>query len=134
MLLQYSGDPTHITEEGGSGRRALTGGGGRAWPAAFGGWGAYRFLVDILGLAAKEWESLVSAYTSSSIFFEKLRNGNVGEKDNVSDERVSGSGVSGGYEMLSWLPWLFSRKSSLGAESWRCRNMSQSACDRPKEI
>ncbi len=49
-------DPTQITEEGlglalcGSGRRALTGGGGRAWPAIFGGWGACCFLVDILGL------------------------------------------------------------------------------------
>ncbi len=51
----------------GSGRRALTGGGGRV----FGGWGARRFLVDICGLA----ESLVPAYTNSSIFCEKLRSG-----------------------------------------------------------
>ncbi len=35
----------------GSGRRALTGGGGRAEPAVFGGWGARRFLVDVWGLA-----------------------------------------------------------------------------------
>ncbi len=28
-----------------------------------------------------------------------------------------------------WLPRLFSRKSSLGAESWSCCNTSQSACD-----
>ncbi len=88
------------------------------------------FLVDIWGLAAKEWESLVPAYTSSSIFYEKLRSGDAGERDNVSGERGSGSGVSGGCDMLSWLPWLFSRKSSLGAESWSCCNMSQSACDK----
>ncbi len=41
----------------GSGRRALTGGGGRAEPAVFGGCGARRFFVDIWGLA----ESLVPA-------------------------------------------------------------------------
>ncbi len=112
-----------------AGWRALTGEGGRAWPAVFGGLGARRFLVDILGLAAKEWESLVPAYTSSSIFCEKLRSGDVGERDNVSDERVSGSCVSGGCEILSWLPWLFSRKLSLVAESWSCCNTSQSVCD-----
>ncbi len=50
------------------------------------------FLVDISGLAAKEWESLVPAYTSSSIFCEKLRSGDAGERDNVSGERGSGSG------------------------------------------
>ncbi len=55
----------------GSGRRALTGGGGRAEPAVLGVWGARRFLVDICGLA----ESLVPAYTNSSIFSEKLRSG-----------------------------------------------------------
>ncbi len=48
---------------------------------------------------------------------------------NVSDERVSGSGVSGGCEMLSWLLWPCSRKLSLVAESWNGCNMSQSACD-----
>ncbi|KAL0197527.1 hypothetical protein M9458_006067, partial [Cirrhinus mrigala] len=68
----------------GSGRRALEGGGGRAGPKGFGGCGARRFLVDIWGLAAKEWESLVPAYTSSSIFCEKLRSGDAGERDNVS--------------------------------------------------
>ncbi len=126
----------------GSGRRALTGGGGRAEPAVFGGWGARRFLVDIWGLA----ESLVPAYTNSSIFCEKLRSGDAGERDSVSGERgifcpgagerdsVSGergssSGVSDDCDMLSWLPRLFSRKSSLGAESWSCCDTSQSACD-----
>ncbi len=126
----------------GSGRRALTGGGGRAEPAVFGGWGARRFLVDIWGLA----ESLVPAYTNSSIFCEKLRSGDAGERDSVSGERgifcpgagervsVSGergssSGVSGDCDVLSWLPRLFSRKSSLGAESWSCCDTSQSACD-----
>ncbi len=143
----------------GSGRRALTGGGGRAEPAVFGGWGARRFLVDIWGRA----ESLVPAYTNSSIFCEKLRSGDAGERDSVSGERgifcpgagerdsvsgergifcpgagerdsVSGergssSGVSGDCDVLSWLPKLFSRKSSLGAESWSCCNTSQSACD-----
>ncbi len=53
-------------------------------------------LVDIWGLAAKEWESLVPAYISSSIFCEKLRSGDAGERDNVSGERGCGSGVSGG--------------------------------------
>ncbi len=126
----------------GSGRRALTGGGGRAEPAVFGGWGARRFLVDIWGLA----ESLVPAYTNSSIFCEKLRSGDAGERDSVSGERgifcpgagerdsVSGergssSGVSGDCDVLSWLPRLFSRKFSLGAESWSCCDTSQSACD-----
>ncbi len=126
----------------GSGRRALTGGGGRAEPAVFGGWGARRFLVDIWGLA----ESLVPAYTNSSIFCEKLRSGDAGERDSVSGERgifcpgagerdsVSGergssSGVSGDCDVLSWLPRLSSRKSSLGAESWSCCDTSQSACD-----
>ncbi len=126
----------------GSGRRALTGGGGRAEPAVFRGWGARRFLVDIWGLA----ESLVPAYTNSSIFCEKLRSGDAGERDSVSGERgifcpgagerdsVSGergssSGVSGDCDVLSWLPRLFSRKSSLGAESWSCCDTSQSACD-----
>ncbi len=83
---------------------------GRAEPAVFGGWGARRFLVDIWGLA----ESLVPAYTSSSIFCEKLRSGDAGERDSVSGERGSSSGVSGDCDVLSWLPRLFSRKSSLG--------------------
>ncbi len=126
----------------GSGRRAFTGGGGRAEPAVFGGWGARRFLVDIWGLA----ESLVPAYTNSSIFCEKLRSGDAGERDSVSGERgifcpgagerdsVSGergssSGVSGDCDVLSWLPRQFSRKLSLGAESWSCCDTSQSACD-----
>ncbi len=126
----------------GSGRRALTGGGGRAEPAVFGGWGARRFLVDICGLA----ESLVPAYTNSSIFCEKLRSGDAGERDRVSGERgifcpgagerdsVSGergssSDVSGDCNVLSWHPRLFSRRLSLGAESWSCCDTSQSACD-----
>ncbi len=99
---------------------------GRAGPAVFGGCGGRHFLVDIWGLAAIEWESLDPAYTSSSIFCEKLRSGDAGERDSVSGEMGSGSGVSGGCEMLSWLPWLFSRKLSLGAESWSCCNTSQS--------
>ncbi len=136
----------------GSGRRALTGEGGGAEPAVFGGWGARRFLVDIWGVA----ESLVPAYTNSSIFCEKLRSGDAGDRDSVSGERGSSSGVSGDVlswlprlfsgerdsvsgergsssgvssDVLSWLPRLFSRKSSLGAESWSCCNTSQSACD-----
>ncbi len=56
---------------------------GRAEPAVFRGWGARRFLVDIWGLA----ESLVPAYTNSSIFCEKLRSGDAGERDSVSGER-----------------------------------------------
>ncbi len=72
---------------------------------------------------------MVPTYTSSSILCEKLRSGDVGERDNVSDERGSGYGVSGGCEMLSWLPWLFSRKSSLGAEPWSYCGTSQSVCD-----
>ncbi len=88
----------------GSGRRALKRGGGRAGPAVFSGCGAYRFFVDIWGLAAKEWNSLVPVHTSSSIFCEK--------RNKWSGVDV---GVSGGCDMLSWLPWLFSRKSSLGA-------------------
>ncbi len=99
----------------GSGRRALTGGGGRAEPAVFGGWGARHFLVDIWGLA----ENLVPAYTNSSIFCEKLRSGDAGERDSVSGERGSSSGVSGDCDVLSWLPRLFSRSRpwvlSLGA-------------------
>ncbi len=87
------------------------------------------FLVDIWGLAAKEWESFVPAYTSSSIFCEKLRSGDAGERDSVSGKRGSGSGVSGGCDMLCWLPWLFSRKLSLSAESWSCCSSSQSVCD-----
>ncbi len=63
---------------------AAVGGGGRAEPAVFGGWGARRFLVDICGLA----ESLVPAYTNSSIFCEKLRSGDAGERDRVSGERA----------------------------------------------
>ncbi len=42
------------------------------------------FLVDIWGLAAKEWASLVPAYTSSSILCEKLRSGDAGERTYVS--------------------------------------------------
>ncbi len=104
--------------------------------------GARRFLVDICGLA----ESLVPAYTNSSIFCEKLRSGDAGERDSVSGERgifcpgagerdsVSGergssSDVSGDCNVLSWHPRLFSRKLSLGAESWSCCDTSQSACD-----
>ncbi len=68
----------------------------------------------------------LAQYTNSSIFCEKLRSGDAGEGDSVSGER--GSGVSG--DVLSWLPRLFSRKSSLDAESWSCCNTSQSACDK----
>ncbi len=35
----------------------------------------------------------------------------------MSGEQGSSSGVSGDCDVLSWLPRLFSRKSSLGAES-----------------
>ncbi len=63
------------------------------------------------------------------IFGEKLRSGDAGQRDNVSGEMGSGSAVSGGCDMLSWLPWLFSRKSSFGAESWSCCSTSQSVCD-----
>ncbi len=59
--------------------------------------GARRFLVDIWGLA----ESLVPAYTNSSIFCEKLRSGDAGERDSVSGERGSSSGVSGDVLSLS---------------------------------
>ncbi len=45
----------------------------------------------------------------------------------MSGERGSSSSVSG--DVFSWLPRLFSRKSSLSAESWSCCNTSQSACD-----
>ncbi len=79
----------------GSGRRALTGGGGRAEPAVFGGWGARRFLVDIWGLA----ESLVPAYTNSSIFCEKLRSGDARGVERVEqgtqDTALWGSYVQG---------------------------------------
>ncbi len=133
MLSVVFGSPT--ADGGGFGplrcgsvRRALTGGGGRAEPAVFGGWGARlvfqlkkSFLVDIWGLA----ESLVPAYTNSSIFCEKLRSGDAGERDSVSGvrgifcpgagerdsvsgERGSSSGVSGDCDVLSWLPRLFS--------------------------
>ncbi len=47
----------------------------------------------------------------------------------MSGEIGSGSGVSGGCDMLSWLPWPFSRKSSLVAESWSCCSTLQSLCD-----
>ncbi len=96
-----------------------------SWACSLWWLGARRFFVDIWGLA----ESLVPAYTSSSIFCEKLRSGDAGERDSVSGERGSSSGVSGDCDVLSWLPRLFSRKSSLGVESWSCCNMSQSACD-----
>jgi len=43
-------------------------------------------------------------------------------------ERGCCSGVIGGCNMLSWFLWLFSRKSSLGAESWTSSNMSQCVC------
>jgi len=69
------------------------------------------------GLAAKEWDSLVPAYTSCSIFSEKHRSGDAGERDNVSGEMGCCSGVMEGCNLLSWFPWLFSRLSSLGAES-----------------
>jgi len=46
----------------------------------------------------------------------------------VSGERGFCSGVVGGCNMLSWFPWLFSRKSLLGAESWSSSDMLQSVC------
>ncbi len=52
------------------------------------------FFFDIWGLAVKEWESLVPAYTSSSIFCKKLRSGDAGERNNVSGERGSGFPVA----------------------------------------
>ncbi len=89
------------------------------------------FLVDICGLA----ESLVPAYTNSSIFCEKLRSGDAGERDSVSGERgifcpgagerdsVSGergssSDISGDCNVLSWHPGCFPESPwvlSLGA-------------------
>ncbi len=107
----------------GSGRRALTGELGQQSLVVV---GPAVFLVDIWGLAAKEWESLVPAFPGSYIFCEKLRSGDAGERDNVSPSESSGSCVSGGCDMLSGLSWLFSRRSSLGAESWSCCNTSQS--------
>ena len=98
--------------------------GGRAGPAGFGGSGACLFLVGIWGLAAKEWDSLVPACTSSSIFCEKHSSGVAGEREKLSGERGCCSGVIGGCNMLSWLPWLFSRKSSLGAESSSSSDMA----------
>ncbi len=59
-------------------------------------------------------ESLVPAYTNSSILCEKLRCEDGGERDSVSGERSSSSGVSGDSDVLSWLPRLFSRKSCDG--------------------
>ncbi len=44
----------------------------------------------------------------------------------MSGERGSSSGVSGDCDVLSWLPRLFSRKSSLGAESWSCLHVMSS--------
>ncbi len=41
-----------------------------------------------------------SQYTSASIFCEKLRSGDAGERDSVSGERGSGSGVSGGCDVV----------------------------------
>ena len=67
---------------------------------------------------------MVPAYTSSSIFCEKHRSGDAGEREKVSGERGCCSGVIGGCDMLSWLPWLFSRKSSLGVESSSSSDMS----------
>ncbi len=57
-------------------------------------WGLTFFFFDIWGLAVKEWESLVPAYTSSSIFCKKLRSGDAGERNNVSGERGSGFPVA----------------------------------------
>ncbi len=63
------------------------------------------FFHYIWGLAAKEWESLVPAYTSSSIFSEKLRSGDFGEIYNLSDER--GSGVPVAVKCCSGFPGCF---------------------------
>ncbi len=57
----------------GSSWRALTGGGGRAGPVVFGGWGALRFFVDIWGLAVKEFGPSIHR-----LFCEKLRSGDAG--------------------------------------------------------
>jgi len=54
-----------LSQEEGEGERAV--------PAGFGGCGACRFWLVSGGLAAKEWDSLVPAYTSCSIFSEKHR-------------------------------------------------------------
>jgi len=65
-------------------------------------------LVDIWGLSANEWDSLVPAYTSISIFSEKDRSGDSGERDNVSGERDCCSGV-----ILNKFPvWLVGEKNS----------------------
>ncbi len=68
------------------------------------------FLVDIWGLA----ESLVPAYTSSSIFCEKLRSGDAGERDNVSGEMGSASGVSDDCDVLSLASQAVFQKVVLG--------------------
>jgi len=81
----------------------LGGGGGRAGPACFGG---RPFLVDIWGVAAKEWDSLVQVYTSSSNFLEKLRSWEAGERNNMSDERDCFSGVTRDCDVLLWFSWL----------------------------
>ncbi len=89
----------------GSGRRALTGGGGRAEPAVFGGWGARRFLVDIL---QRVWSqhTPIPPFSVKSLEVEMLERGIVclvsgamvsisvqaGERDSVSGERGSSSG------------------------------------------
>jgi len=48
----------------------------------------------VWGLAAKECDSLVPADTSCSIFSEKHRSGDAGERDNMSGERGCCSSVS----------------------------------------
>ncbi len=53
----------------------------------------------------------LAQYTNSSIFCEKLRSGDAGERDSVSGERGSSSGVSG--DVLSWLPRLFSERGGV---------------------
>ncbi len=85
------------------------------------------FFVDILGLAAKEWDSLVPAYTSSSIFCEKLRIGAVGKRDIVSNE--NGSVFPVAVECCPGFPGCFPESCPwllcLGAIVYT----SQSACD-----
>lgn len=74
-------------------------------------------MVDIWGLAAIEWESFVPADTSFSIFSEKPRSGDVGERERECDDISCDSGVPEGWEgVLSFL-WSLSTETSLGVDS-----------------
>ncbi len=83
------------------------------------------FFLLISGACRK----LVPAYTSSSIFCEKLRSGDAGERDSVSGERGSSSGVSVTVMCCPGFPGCFPESCPWGVESWSFCNTSQSACD-----